>query len=516
MRASTVFLISGIGFFLLSFLGMGLAPWTSLKGLQPPPGYQVRTDLEEYGRQIFIREGCWHCHTQFVRPVVNEALYYEGPVSTAAEYLYEIPQLFGTRRVGPDLAREAGKKTDDWHYAHLYNPRSVVPWSVMPAYPWYFEEKDGKIVPKREAQALVAYLQSLGRDKLPVMRAMDSTYRATFSVGPRPPRTQDLLERGRELFLRECSGCHGPDGRARSLAARMLTPPPADLTVIHPTPEYVYEVTYLGIPGSAMPHFRRYTNEDVWAIAYYVESLYREPPLPPAAPEKTPELLARGQTLYGQMCSSCHGEQGFGDGPAAAPLKPAPANFRKLRPSVVHTFDVLTRGVPGTAMAAYAHLPEEDRWALAYYVEELSRGAESLTASLTPAGPEAPPSRPAPESPGQPEPSPKPEAASAGPEPTPELLARGKSVYAQVCLACHGAAGDGKGPAGAALNPPPADFTDTEWKHGGAPEAIFRVITDGVPGTAMAPFGHLPEEDRWALVYYVKSFSDPELRKLLK
>ncbi len=502
MRASTVFLIAGIGFFLLSFVGMGLAPWTSLKGLQPPPGYQTRTDLEAYGRQLFIREGCWHCHTQFVRPVVNEALYYEGPVSTAAEYLYEIPQLFGTRRVGPDLAREAGKKSDDWHYAHLYNPRSVVPWSVMPAYPWYFEEKDGKLVPKKEAQALVAYLQSLGRDQLPAMQAMDSVYRANFTVGPRPPRTQDLLERGRELFLRECSGCHGRDGKARGLASRVLIPPSADLTVVHPTPEYVYQVVYLGIPGSGMPHFRRYTNEDVWAIAYYVEGLYREPPLPPTAPEKTPELLARGATLYGQMCSSCHGEKGLGDGPAAAPLKPAPANYRKLRPSIKRVFDVLQHGVPGTAMAAYAHLPEQDRWALAYYVDELARGVESVTASLAPVAP-------------VPETS-KPQSAVSVPEPTPELLARGQAIYSQVCLPCHGPAGDGKGPAGAALNPPPANFTDTVWKYGGSPEEVFHTITNGAPGTAMAPFGHLPEKDRWALVYFVKSFSDPELRKMLK
>jgi len=511
MRASTVFLIAGVGFFLLSFLGMGLAPWTSLKGLQPSPGLEARSDLEEYGRKLFIREGCWHCHTQFVRPVVNEALYYEGPVSTAAEYIYDIPQLFGTRRIGPDLAREAGKKSDNWHYAHLYNPRSVVPWSVMPAYPWYFEEKDGKIVPKKEAQALVAYLQSLGRDQLPAMQAMDSTYRANFSVGPRPPRTQDLVERGRELFLRECSGCHGRDGRARDLASRLLTPPPANLTVIHPTPEYVYEIIYLGIPGSSMPHFRRYKNEDVWAIAYYVESLYREPSLPPTAPERTPELLARGATLYGQLCVTCHGEKGLGDGPAAAPLKPAPANFRKLRPSVVHTFDVLTHGVAGTGMAAYAHLPEADRWALAYYVDELVRGVEPAVASLT--------STPAP----SPQPAQKTEMSAqtqtplAGPQPSPALLARGRTVYEQVCASCHGVQGDGKGPAGAALNPPAANFTDDQWIVGsGKVEEIFNTITKGIAGSGMPPFGHLPEEDRWALAYYVKSFSDPELRRLVK
>lgn len=507
MRASNIFLIAGIGFFLLSFIGMGVAPWTSLRGLAPPPGYQTRSDLENYGRKLFIREGCWHCHTQFVRPVVNEAIYYEGPASNAAEYLYEVPQLFGTRRVGPDLSREAGKKSEDWHYANLYNPRLVVPWSVMPGYPWYFEKKDGKIVPKREARALIAYVQSLGRDQLPVMQAMDSTYRANFSVGPRPPRTQELVERGRQLFARECSGCHGKDGKAKTQTVNFLTPPPADLTVIHPTPEYVYKILYLGFPGSAMPHFRRYSNEDIWALAYYVESLYREPQLPPQAPTKTPELLARGGALYNQTCATCHGEKGLGDGPAAGPLRPAVANFQDLRPSVFRVFDVLTHGVPGTGMAAYAHLPEEDRWALAYYVKELEQGTANLTASIQPS-PSAPP-------PGLP-PKEETQKPTTGPKPTPELLARGQKLFEQTCASCHGVAGDGKGPAAAALNPPAADFTDTKWRYGGTPEDIFHTITNGVAGTAMAPFGHLPEEDRWALAYYVKSFSDPNLRKLLR
>lgn len=91
---------------------------------------------------------------------------------------------------------------------------------------------------------------------------------------------------------------------------------------------------------------------------------------------------------------------------------------------------------------------------------------------------------------------------------TPELTARGKKIYEQLCASCHGIAGDGKGPVAAALNPKPRDFTSGEWEHGGSEQEIFDIITKGVAGTAMAPFGaQLSEKDRWGVVYYVKSFS---------
>ena len=115
------------------------------------------------GRDLYIAEACWHCHSQFVRPTANESLRY-GPVSMPGESqnALNLPQLFGTRRVGPDLSRESGKKSNDWQYAHLYKPTNVVPQSVMPSYSWYFEIKDNVPVPKYEAKAIVAYLQWLG------------------------------------------------------------------------------------------------------------------------------------------------------------------------------------------------------------------------------------------------------------------------------------------------------------------------------------------------------------------
>jgi mono/diheme cytochrome c family protein len=91
---------------------------------------------------------------------------------------------------------------------------------------------------------------------------------------------------------------------------------------------------------------------------------------------------------------------------------------------------------------------------------------------------------------------------------TPELIEKGKKVYAQFCVVCHGPKGDGKGMMGAALNPKPADFTDAEWKHGGSDQEIYNTVTKGVPGTAMAPFAsQLGEENAWGVVHYIKTFS---------
>ncbi|MEZ4443193.1 MAG: cbb3-type cytochrome c oxidase subunit II [Polyangiaceae bacterium] len=112
-----------------------------------------------HARDQYIAEGCWHCHSQFIRPVSNEDQRY-GAVSYAGEYMNEmfLPHLFGTRRVGPDLIREHAKHSNDWHVAHFLNPKNVVPASVMPIYPWFF---DGE-TPNATGLAMIAYVQWLG------------------------------------------------------------------------------------------------------------------------------------------------------------------------------------------------------------------------------------------------------------------------------------------------------------------------------------------------------------------
>ena len=155
-----------------------------LPGMTPPSGLQVA------GRDIFVREGCYNCHSQMVRPFRAETLRY-GPYSVAGESVWDHPFQWGSKRTGPDLARVGGRYSDDWHRAHLHNPRDVVPESNMPAYPWLeetpvdqssivrhmkalrsvgvpfsdesingaVEELEGKT----EQDALIAFLQGLGR-----------------------------------------------------------------------------------------------------------------------------------------------------------------------------------------------------------------------------------------------------------------------------------------------------------------------------------------------------------------
>ncbi len=156
---------------------------------EPVDGLKPYTALQMEGRDVFIREGCTNCHSQMIRPFRHEVERY-GHYSVAGESVWEHPFLWGSKRTGPDLARVGGRYSDDWHYAHLMDPRSVVPQSNMPGYPWLNTAVlDGKLTAKKletfrsfgvpytdddiagaeaavkgktEMQALIAYLQSLG------------------------------------------------------------------------------------------------------------------------------------------------------------------------------------------------------------------------------------------------------------------------------------------------------------------------------------------------------------------
>ncbi len=154
-----------------------------IAGLMPLPA------LELEGRDIYIREGCHVCHSQMIRPLRAETERY-GHYTVAGELVYNHPFLWGSKRTGPDLARVGKRYSDDWHRAHLYNPRDVVPESNMPSFPWLFDdeinsERTGKkmsalrsvgvpytdedittaaesVAGRKEIDALVAYLQQLG------------------------------------------------------------------------------------------------------------------------------------------------------------------------------------------------------------------------------------------------------------------------------------------------------------------------------------------------------------------
>lgn len=189
---SGIFFIAGIGFFLLAFLGNGAVPMIMYKDRHEATAEEVVNkrvlaqfrDLSErypeafawafgepsaeacaealrLGRQVYIGEGCWHCHSQFVRPVSNESRRF-GPVSRSEEYDNELqrPVMFGTRRVGPDLSREGGRRGNDWHAVHFHKPQVVSVDSPMPEYPWFFDGSPD--APNRRGFAIITYVQWLG------------------------------------------------------------------------------------------------------------------------------------------------------------------------------------------------------------------------------------------------------------------------------------------------------------------------------------------------------------------
>ena len=160
--------------------------------MQPIDGLKPYTSLQLAGRDIYLREGCYNCHSQMIRPFRAETLRY-GPYSVAGEFVYDHPFQWGSKRTGPDLHRVGGKYSDEWHRIHLNNPRDLVPESNMPAYAWlstgqldpvdmaskmkalrivgvpYTDEEIAKagdeVKGKSELDAVVAYLQVLGTSR---------------------------------------------------------------------------------------------------------------------------------------------------------------------------------------------------------------------------------------------------------------------------------------------------------------------------------------------------------------
>lgn len=120
---------------------------------EPAPGIKPYTPLQLAGRDVYVSEGCYNCHSQMIRPFRSEVERY-GPYSVAGESVYDRPHQWGSKRTGPDLARLGGRYSDDWHRVHLNNPRDLVPESNMPGYPWLAEKKLDPELMKKKIKAL--------------------------------------------------------------------------------------------------------------------------------------------------------------------------------------------------------------------------------------------------------------------------------------------------------------------------------------------------------------------------
>lgn len=236
--------------------------------------------LELAGRDVYIREGCNNCHTQTVRPLVAEVVRY-GPYSKSGEFAYDRPFLWGSRRMGPDLARIGGKYPDPWHHNHLKAPTSMVPRSNMPAYAFltanavdpeytrrkmqvlgfpYTEEQVGALQGKNEMDALVAYMQKLGSD-IGWRQAA-----ATQIVGElKNPFEGDAAaaEAGAELYAASCAQCHGAnlEGDIGPEVTGLASRDPAEL----------YQLIHNGVPDGGMPAFASLGGERIWKLVTFLQ-----------------------------------------------------------------------------------------------------------------------------------------------------------------------------------------------------------------------------------------------------
>ena len=381
--------IAGVAFFVMSVSLLGVWPARTLaqqaRAMSPERPLGL-TASEERGRAIYGREGCAYCHTQQIRYVHADQRRFGAP-TLAWETRFDYPHLWGTRRIGPDLARAGSIHTDDWHYAHLFAPRSVVADSVMPSYRWLFGGQPDR--PTQAARDLVAYLQTLGRarqlaspegerraregcncpnDEMAQM-AFEGPLNAnpartrTGSAPPSFPKVVDAA-RGSRLYAANCASCHGSRGAGDGLAAGWLVPTPSDLSAHEYTSTRLGEVLWNGVAGTSMSAWRDHSVDDIAAIALFVQELSEVQDAP------TPEsLVPRGAEVYAANCVQCHGPDGGGDGFAAAELSIAPTSFRTQRPSLARSLRAVREGIRGTRMGAWTgRLNEAEIVAVANYV----------------------------------------------------------------------------------------------------------------------------------------------------
>lgn len=469
-RIEPVILVAALGFYALAMTSQGVIPYLEKSLTRPETVTNVdgkvvatphRTELENLGRKVYIREGCWYCHSQFVRPVNRDTDKW-GPVSQAGEFIYDVPQMFGTRRIGPDLSREGNRRSDEWHYAHHWDPRSVEPESMMPAYSWLFAEYSA------HDRAVKAFIETY--DKNHDGRVTKSELDA---LPQKPANFAEL-----DVWPVNADGTHG-DG-----IIDMHDYGPV------PTEEMAGVEAYLQKIGTVIGDWRTW---EAWP------AIHRSPTNEPLALRE-----GRGKIIFEEKCAGCHGT--YGNGRLTADvgtstnfntayhfLNPQPRDFTtaafKSRttpsgalPTDEDIFRTITRGVrkgqimPAWGNAADGHiLPEQDRWDLVDYVKTFSPRFKT---------------EPVPD----PIQIPVPPYATVKEAPA-ALIQEGRMVYRTLqCWSCHGNAGKGDGPSANELvddwETPirPFDFSTGAFKFGDSPADVYRTFNTGLNGTPMPSF----------------------------
>ena len=495
MSARFVALVAGVFFFFLAVATQGILPFIEPSARTTDVTAVIRTDfgqlkwiiteatdytpLQKLGRQVYLREGCWYCHSQYVRPVTGETRRW-GPVSEAGEYAFDVPHLWGTRRIGPDLTRVGLKYSDEWHLAHFWNPRMLSPDSIMAPFRGLFETP---------AESVKIVEDGAGNRSL-----------------ERTPVTEKLFAFGSKEQIKLTPNADG------LLFVPLEASDKAPIIWI-PNKEYTGDTVTIAAETEALRGLIAYLqklgmNRGKWRDLFEPQKLA----VTDATMPRSSEWITYGKEVYQRRCVGCHGVNGDGNGPAATFLyKQRPRSFAaavfKFRltkeplPTDGDLLRTVTRGVRGTAMPAWHELPLTDRLAVIQYIKY-----ELAVDRSDPAKPyaffkEEPPGPPL--------------YIGRPPVPSEQMLAHAKDVWRNAkCWECHGQTGKGDGEKAPGLKDDlgfpvkPADLTAGQFKSGPTVEDIFRTMTTGLSGTPMPSYRDpLSEEDRWALSYYVLALS---------
>ena len=495
MSARFVALVAGVFFFFLAVATQGILPFIEPSARTTAVTAVVRTDfgqlkwiksdatdytpLQKLGRQVYLREGCWYCHSQYVRPVTGETRRW-GPVSEAGEYAFDVPHLWGTRRIGPDLTRVGLKYSDEWHLAHFWNPRMLSPDSIMAPFRGLFE------TPAESVKIVDDGAGNRSLERTPVTEKLFAF--ASKEQIKLTPNADGLL------FV--------------PMEARDKTP-----IIVIPNKEYAGTAVSIAAETEALQGLIAYLqklgmNRGKWRDLFEPQKLE----VTDATVPRSSEWIAYGKEVYQRRCLGCHGVNGDGNGPAATFMyKQRPRSFAaavfKFRltkeplPTDGDLLRTITRGVRGTAMPAWHELHITDRLAVIQYIKY-----ELAVDRSDPAKPyayfkEEPPGPPL--------------YIGRPPIPSEQMLTRAKDVWQNAkCWECHGQTGKGDGQKAPGLKDDlgfpskPADLTAGQFKSGPTVEDIFRTMTTGLSGSPMPSYrDSLSEEDRWALSYYVLALS---------
>jgi cytochrome c oxidase cbb3-type subunit 2 len=259
---------------------MGVWPGIELSKISAGPGVEPLTALQSEGREVYVANGCSYCHTQQVRPLDEDKVF--GRPSAPGDFKYQTPELLGSERTGPDLTNIGARQPSSvWQYIHLYNPRAVVPESIMPSFDWMFAilarapagaipvplpksyaPAHSVVIPTHRAEALIAYLAALKQPALTeaVEPGGKSPPSVQVSAKAAPAESNDATK-GVALYTANCSACHqasgeGLSGAFPSLKGNDVVNADDPTTHIQAVLRGVHDTRVGGvIYGSAMPPF---------------------------------------------------------------------------------------------------------------------------------------------------------------------------------------------------------------------------------------------------------------------